>query len=586
MLITLLLAGIPAKALTFTVDGITYSTMTSSPCVSVTSADASLTSITLPSSVMWENKSYDVAEIYFDAFTNNAALTEITIPATVSSIRYRAFKGCKSLKKVVFLDGNADLYIGYCWAYSGESDNVEGQHAFYYCPLQEVYIGRNITYGCDNSMGWSPFANTPLQNVTIAEGVTTIKQYFFHDCTKLTSLNLPSTLTNIDRTNFGEDGFLTCTNLNEINVSPNNQTYSSIDGVLYDKAQKNLIMMLQRNWTSYVMPTTVETVEACACMVCRNLSSLTLSPKLKKINAGAFLYSNLNTIIYDVTNPVLIDTSLYYYNIFNSAVYQNATLYINPAGIETAKSIRPWKDFKNIQPLLPASLNLNVSNLSMIEDDVEQILATNSAGDILTSNLTWSSSNASVATVSEHGDVKAVGLGEATITCKWIAPSGIELTQTVAVEVKDYVLRIVLPNGYTELQGAARNSYKFRFGCEEGYTLHQVMLDDEDITSEVNASSNRIYEVQPARKDRVMYAIFRSDTSLGIESVDSANDSDIKLKITEGHIEVTGAKTNSEVMLYDTNGNLLKKTKIHSFDTDSRGIMILSIDSQTFKFVL
>ncbi len=350
-----------ANAYNFTVDGITYATQTSKPtCVTVTSADAGITSLSLPSSVEWNNETYTVTEISYSAFRNNTILTDIIIPASITSIGKAAFRYCTSLNKVVFEDGNNPLYIGYCWAYDGESDIAEGAHAFYYCPLREVYIGRDITYGQDNSMGWSPFANkTALKSVTIGEGVTTLNPYFFHYCTSIKTLNIPSTLTNIDRTNFREDGFVTCTSLNEFNVSPNNPNYSSIDGVLYDKDQKTLLLMLQRDWTSFEIPSTVENIASEAFICCQKLTHLTISPNLKNAGYSGFeRCAGLQSIIYNTENPINVEGGYWddydrFHDIFSSLTYQNATLYVNPAGIERVKTLNPWKKFENIKPIAP-----------------------------------------------------------------------------------------------------------------------------------------------------------------------------------------------------------------------------------------
>lgn len=76
-------------------------------------------------------------------------------------------------------------------------------------------------------------------------------------CTNLTSVIIPDSVENIDSRAFGACGitsitipagvnrisnraFLKCSKLTEIAVSPDNQTYTSEDGVLYNKEKTKL----------------------------------------------------------------------------------------------------------------------------------------------------------------------------------------------------------------------------------------------------------------------------------------------------------------------------------------------------------
>ena len=80
-------------------------------------------------------------------------------------------------------------------------------------------IGEGAFYACDN-----------LTNVTIGNSVTTISNEAFYNCPKLTSVTLPSSVTAI-----GKWAFAVCTNLTSIVVDKNNTAYQSIDGNLYSK---------------------------------------------------------------------------------------------------------------------------------------------------------------------------------------------------------------------------------------------------------------------------------------------------------------------------------------------------------------
>ena len=122
-------------------------------------------------------------------FYNNTSLTSITLPESVTSIGNYAFENCTALKKVVIEDGNTTLSLGYNDYYS----SYTGQGLFYDCPLEEVYLGRNLSYSSGSSYGYSPFYNKDaLTNVTIGDEVTAISQYAFYGCDNIHSLTIPS----------------------------------------------------------------------------------------------------------------------------------------------------------------------------------------------------------------------------------------------------------------------------------------------------------------------------------------------------------------------------------------------------------
>ena len=153
-----------------------------------------LTSVTIPNSV---------TSIGGSAFSGCLGLTSVTIPNSVISIGSDAFEGCSGLTSVAI--GNSVTRIG-STIFSGCSsltsvrfenskDNtpivLENNKVFSDCPLDEVYIGRKLSYTTTSSAGYSPFyKKTTLRSVKFTDKETEISDYEFYGCTNLTDVSM------------------------------------------------------------------------------------------------------------------------------------------------------------------------------------------------------------------------------------------------------------------------------------------------------------------------------------------------------------------------------------------------------------
>ena len=121
--------------------------------------------------------------------------------------------------------------------------------------------------------------------------VSTVGDYAFLGATSLTSVTLPATVTHI-----GDTPFANSTKLAAITVADDNPAYSSLDGVLFDKAHTTLIACPAAKSGSYDIPSTVDSICTSAFYGCASLKSLTIPATVRSIGVYAFRgCSNLTT---------------------------------------------------------------------------------------------------------------------------------------------------------------------------------------------------------------------------------------------------------------------------------------------------
>ena len=154
-------------------------------------------------------------------------------------------------------------------------------------PSEITKIGANAFRDCQN-----------LTDVKIPNYVTTIGQYAFCNCISLSKIEIPYSVTNIT-----DLAFYNCPDDIIITVDELNNTFCSVDNVLFSKDMKTLYLYPNKKETSYVIPDGVTTIYQNAFRECTKLTNITIPDSVTSIGAVAFYKCNLTEVIMpNVTN--------------------------------------------------------------------------------------------------------------------------------------------------------------------------------------------------------------------------------------------------------------------------------------------
>lgn len=333
-------------------------------------ASAGVTEYTIPSSV---------TAIGHYAMHNSALLTTVTIPQSVQTVGDGAFNGCISLASVyckpttpptggsAMFDNNAanrKIYVpaGSVDAYktaagwSNYADAIFADADPANCQILYTSTDGNIVTPNNADVFGATIVSNTYENgqgvITFDGEITKIGVSAFRGCTNLKTLNIPSSVTSIERW-----AFLDCDSLEEFfgsNIISNGRAVV-VNGTMIAFAQGGL--------TSYVLPSEVTAVDVSVFESCDKLTEISLGENIITIGSSAF---DSCTGITSITIPQSVTTIGN--NAFHSCtklgtVYvESATpptgedymfnnnaadrkIYVPAASVEAYKTAAGWSDY-------------------------------------------------------------------------------------------------------------------------------------------------------------------------------------------------------------------------------------------------
>ena len=204
-------------------------------------------------------------------------------------------------------------------AYVTNSPNASGDIV-----IASTYNGYPVTMIAERAF----VSCSSLASVTIPNSVTSLGDDAFRNCTNLANVAIGNSVTYIPTWTF-----YGCTSLTNLSVDAANSVYSSLDGILFDKAKTTLIAFPVGRAGTYVVPEGVTSVDHYAFFQRSRLLSVTIGNNVTNIGLSAFSWctSLTNVTIGDSVTAIMFTAFSSCTSLVNLTVGNNVTVIENSA---------------------------------------------------------------------------------------------------------------------------------------------------------------------------------------------------------------------------------------------------------------
>lgn len=389
-----------------------------------------LYSVSIPDSIGYESINYPITRVGKEAFKGYRGLTTVSLGNCLKVIEDNAFEGCVELVKLDMpnsletIKGGAFASCGFSVVEIADGVKEIGENAFYRSStLNSVKIGKSVT-----SIERNAFSECPaLTSVTLGENLKFIKTSAFENCTALSNIVLPSSLQVIDSrafyntalvsvsvpssvVNIGEDAFEWIYALKEIKVDEANTVYSDIDGVLCSKTKTVLFRYPNSKGKTYTVPNTIKKIYNGAFSNCRDLETVVVPASVISFESDIFWgNSNLKSITFLNPEPVNLVSSF--------RVDKDVFILVPKQSVNRYRNTYRWQEM-NIKAIgsIAESITMGAAELTLEVGSENQLQCTVLPETAENKTVTWNTTDASVVTVDEMGNLIAVSEGETVVS--------------------------------------------------------------------------------------------------------------------------------------------------------------------------
>lgn len=237
------------------------------------------------------------------AFASFQSLTKITIPNSVKKIGDFALKDCKRLQQITI--PASVVKIG-----GGAFENCTNLYDIKF----ESGSNCNSMENYPNNPGSSPIQNCKnLRTFQMPNRIRYISKYFFEGCDSLESVSFGKNfrgyqMTFGDENIFDDSSSLLSKKLQKIKVAKSNPYLESIDGILYDKQQKRLLLYPRgRISTTYRVPKETKSMSDSAFRLCDRLQTVIISDKKLKLHYKRLFEDCKHVTLYVKSNSQVLN---------------------------------------------------------------------------------------------------------------------------------------------------------------------------------------------------------------------------------------------------------------------------------------
>lgn len=235
------------------------------------------------------------------AFQGSRNIKKVELPQTLSMLENweDVFSYCTSLEEIAVAEGNTVfssengvLYDSgktrlVCWPGAKPAEGVvlpETVETIWFAAFKGSNISSIALPGHVKSIGPNAFTDCGnLTEITLAQGLENIGEYAFSGCRSLAGITLPKSLSLV-----GPETFRGCTGLEGIQAEEGNPQYASVQGILYNGDQTELLLCPEGKSGELEVPERTARISFSAFSGCGKLGKMQVPESVLFIKNAAF----------------------------------------------------------------------------------------------------------------------------------------------------------------------------------------------------------------------------------------------------------------------------------------------------------